>query len=304
MKNCEIMIIGQGPAGLSSAIYTGRGGMRTIIAGCDPKVAGDYQIDNYFGFSEVITGRELIARGVLQARKFGTEILCDKVLKIVMDEDGQFTVKTENETYRSCAVILATGVSRRKPKIGDLEKFEGRGVSYCVSCDGFFFRGKNVIVAGEGTYAANQALELLSYTPNVKIATMGKGLKIDEKFSASLKSAGIEIIEQGIAGLKGGQVMEALVLDDGRELKADGLFLALGDASSTDFAYSLGVITSDIFIKVNENQETNVPGVFAAGDCTGGFLQISVAVGEGAKAARSAMEYVKKRCRGAKVDKG
>ncbi len=297
MNNFDVIIIGQGPAGISSAIYAGRGGMSTFVAGCDPKVAGDYQIDNYFGFPDDITGKELVDRGVRQAKKFGCHISCEKALKIEMLDDGFFSVKTEKESYRACVVILATGVSRKKPKIENMDTFEGRGVSYCVSCDGFFFRDKDVIVAGEGTYAANQAMELLTYTPKVSISTLGKPLDMDSTFTDKLAKSGIKIIEKNIVKLNGSKVLESVQYDDGSEAGTDGLFIALGDASSSDFAASLGVITSGIFIRVDDSQRTNVPGIFAAGDCTGGFMQISVAVGEGAKAAKSAIEYVKKKCR-------
>ncbi len=297
MRSVELLIIGQGPAGLSAAIYTSRAGISTMIAGCDPKVAGDYAIDNYFGFPETISGKELIERGIEQARRFGTEMECTRALSIHFEDDGTFLVKTESGEIHACAIILATGVSRKKPDIGNLADYEGRGVSYCVSCDGFFFKGKKVMVAGEGVFAANQALELMSYTPHVSVCTLGKKPAISAEFSERLAAAGISVIEKKIKELKGEQGLSQVVFADGGMMDAEGLFIAIGDASSSDFAASLGVLTKGIFIQTDEEQKTNVPGLFAAGDCTGGFLQISVAVGEGAKAARSAIEYVKQICR-------
>ncbi len=297
MRSYELLIIGQGPAGLSAAIYTSRAGISTMIAGCDPKVAGDYAIDNYFGFPETISGKELIERGIEQARRFGAVIECTRALSIHFEDDGAFLVKTESGEIHACAIILATGVSRKKPDIANLADYEGRGVSYCVSCDGFFFKGKKVMVAGEGVFAANQALELLSYTPHVSVCTLGKKPAISAEFSERLAAAGISVIEKKIKELRGEQGLSQVVFDDGGMMDAEGLFIAIGDASSSDFAASLGVLTKGIFIQTDEEQKTNVPGLFAAGDCTGGFLQISVAVGEGAKAARSAIEYVKQICR-------
>lgn len=298
MKEAETLIIGQGPAGLSAAIYTARGGVKTMLLGCDPKIAGDYDIDNYFGFHETVSGKELIDRGVMQAKRFGADMLCDRVLAIHFDDTGKYIVKTENDEYRTCTVILATGVSRKKPDIPGVDKFDGKGISWCVSCDGFFFRGKKVLVAGEGIYAANQAIELTDYTPEVAICTLGKESTITPEYMKRLRELNIPVIEKSIKELKGDDVLRGVVFNDGEELNAEGIFIALGDASSTDFARSLGIITEGNFIQVDRDMKTNAPGIFAAGDCTGGFLQIAVAVGEGAVAARSAIAYVKETCRG------
>ncbi len=170
MDRVDILIIGQGPAGLSAAIYAGRAGIRTLVLGCDPKVAGDYIIDNYFGFPEPITGKELIARGVSQAERFGADMRCERVLGVHAEEEG-YVVRTEAGEIATAALILATGVSRVRPGIANIADYEGKGVSYCVSCDGFFYRDKTVAVLGEGIFAANQALELLQYTPHVTIYT-------------------------------------------------------------------------------------------------------------------------------------
>ena len=298
MENVDILIIGQGPAGLSSAIYTARAGMRTLILGCSPKVAGDYEIDNYFGFTETITGKDLIERGKAQAAKFGADIRCDRVLSIHQGETGSFIAKTEDKEIEAASIILATGVSRIKPGISNLGDYEGKGVSYCVSCDGFFMRGKPVVVVGEGNFAANQALELLQYTPNIKICAQGKALSISEEFLYRLEENTIPVLQGKIATLGGENGLETVKFESGEEIDAQGLFVAMGQASSSDFAYSLGVLRNGQFIETDREQRTNVPGVFAAGDCVGRFMQISVAVGEGALAGRAAISHVKERRRG------
>ena len=300
MKESEVIIIGQGPAGLSAGIYTSRAGISTAILGCEPKIAGDYDIDNYFGFSETVSGKELIDNGMKQVMKFGATINCDRVIGIHFDDTGKYIVKTENDEYKTCSIILATGVSRKKPRIPELDKYEGKGISYCVSCDGFFFKGKSVVVAGEGLYAANQALELLNYTPHVSICTLGAKSTITEDFLKQLSDVNVQIMDKGITSLQGDINLEKITFTDGTSMDASGIFIALGDASSVDFAKSLGVITEGNFIQVDREMKTNAPGIFAAGDCTGGFLQISVAVGEGAIAGRSAIEYVRNICRSAK----
>ncbi len=297
MQVRDAIIIGQGPAGLSCAIYTARAGLDTLVLGCDPKVAGDYHIDNYFGFPNGISGKELIDLGCDHAVKFGVERNCERVLA-THSEQGEnqeqiFKIKTEQNEYHGRTVVLATGVSRVRPGINNLSDYEGKGVSYCVSCDAFFFRKQKVLVVGEGVFAANQALELKEYTPYVSICTQEKSLDIPEHYQQLLEQADIPVTNRKIVSLQGDQVLERAVLKDGSSLDVDGLFVAMGEASSLDFAYSLGIVTNKFFVEADHKQRTNVPGVFAAGDCVGRFLQISVAVGEGAIAGRSAISYLK-----------
>ena len=293
MQHTQCLIIGAGPAGLSAAIYTARAGMDTVVAGCEPKIAGDYDIDNYFGFPETISGRELIARGVRQAERFGVRLACERVLAVHVGEDGAFHVVTDKNEYEAKAVVIAAGVARVRPGIANIADYEGKGVSYCVSCDGFFFRGRKVVVVGEGNYAANQALELTNFTKDIAIYTQGKETAMGDGFAAKLDAAGIPVSAAKIVRLSGEPAMTAAVLEDGSAVSAEGLFVAMGQASALDFAKTLGVTTRGAFIEADHEQKTNVPGVFAAGDCVGHFMQISVAVGEGAKAGRAAIAHVK-----------
>ena len=294
MQINDITIIGQGPAGLSAAIYTSRAGLDTLVLGCEPKVAGDYDIDNYFGFPEGIKGHELIQRGCEHASRFGAKLRCERVLSIRMDNDHAFKIKTDQNEYYTRSVILATGVSRVRPGIKNMTEYEGRGVSYCVSCDGFFYRNKKVVVLGEGLYAANQALELMEYNARVLICPQGKKTDIPDYYMQRLQEADISFVHKKIVRLDGDKVLQKVIFEDNSDLEVDGLFVAMGEASSLDFAYSLGLITHKMFVEVDREQKTNVPGIFAAGDCVGTFLQISVAVGEGAVAGRSAINHVKK----------
>lgn len=297
MDKVQALVIGGGPAGLSAAIYTGRADIDTLVLGCDPKVAGDYDIDNYFGFPETITGKELIERGRTQALRFGATIACEKVLSVHPGMLGGFHVKTKSREVECQALILATGMTRVRPSIGNLSEYEGKGVSYCVSCDGFFYKGRKVLVVGEGDFAANQALELLSYTPLVSLCTQGKEPAFSPEFAEKLEHAGIPVIRDAIAALHGSPALAEVEFKEGRNrMEAfDGLFVAMGEASSADFASTLGIIREGNAIVVDDRMRTNVPGVFAAGDCTGGFLQIAVAVGQGAVAAKSAIDMIKKR---------
>jgi len=296
MKNDQLIIIGKGPAGLSAGIYAGRAGIGTTVIGCAPKVAGDYHIDNYFGFPETITGGQLIELGTKQAQRFGVTIREERVLGVHQTAEG-FEVQSEQGHYPACAIILATGVSRIRPGIENLDAFEGNGVSYCVSCDGFFFRNKTVMVVGEGNYAANQALELKQYTPHVSICSQKKPLQMTPEFVDKLRETDITVTEEKIERLVGEETLEGVVFAGGGQAAADGLFVAMGQASAADFAMTLGLERNGEFIQADNLQQTNIPGVFAAGDCVGRFLQISVAVGEGALAARAAIRHIKSHCR-------
>jgi thioredoxin reductase (NADPH) len=150
------------------------------------------------------------------------------------------------------------------------------------------------MVVGEGNFAANQALELLQYTPHVSICTQGKEPAMNEDFLSQLDQKGIVVLQDKIVSLSGDGGLEEITLQSGRRLDVQGLFIAMGEASSSDFAYSLGLVRNGHFIDTDRDQCTSVPGVFAAGDCVGRFLQIGVAVGEGALAGREAINYVKK----------
>lgn len=296
-ENVELVIVGAGPAGLSAAIYAARAGVEAQVIGCRPKFAGDYDIDNYFGFPETISGRDLQDRGLKQAARFGAVVSCEQVLGVHQEQDGTFVVKTEKRELHACAVILATGVSRARPGIKNLADYEGKGVSYCVSCDGFFFKGKKVIVLGESIFAANQALDLKHYTPDVSICTNGKKPDLSQEFVQALELAGIPLLTQKVARLEGEGGLERVVFEDGTSQEAYGLFVAMGEAGATSFALTLGLERKGEFIAADEEQKTNIPGVFAAGDCTGGFMQVSVAVGEGAKAGHAAINYIRSVCR-------
>lgn len=296
MRQVQLLIVGQGPAGLSAAIYATRAGIDTAVVGLTPKIDGDYDIDNYFGFAETVKANDLMAAGRAQAERFGTTIVTERVLGIHMNEQMRFDVKTETEHYDACAVILATGVSKVRPGISNFDDYDGKGISYCVSCDGFFYRGRQVVALGEGVYAASQALELLAYTDKVALCTQGKEMTITPEFLDKLKEANIPIIEKKIVELGGSPALDTLTFEDGSTFASDGLFIAMGEASSSDFALTLGVISEGNHIVADAQQCTNIPGVYAAGDCVGRFAQIAVAAGEGAIAARQAIKYCREKC--------
>ncbi len=286
MERYDVVIIGGGPAGLSAGIYTARANRRTLIL---DKPEGSTllkveEIENYFGFPDGITGRELLELGRRQARRFGAEIREEEVVAI-KPGDGVYIVETPAAEYEGRGIIIATGVKRERANIRGLQEYEGRGVSYCVTCDGFFFRGAKVGVLGSGDYAAKEALELLSYTKDVCILTNGEELQVSPKLRQEVDAKGIEVVEEKVEELVGGETLEGVRLADGSVRELKGLFVAVGTSGAVDFARTLGIMTEGSAIVVDSRQSTGVPRVYAAGDCTGGSRQVAVAVGEGANAA-------------------
>lgn len=281
----NVIIIGNGPAGISTALYTTRAGISTKIIGKDHGALGKAsEIENYYGFSEPISGKDLISEGIEGARRLGAEIVSDEVLGITYG--SKLTVITNSGAYEADSVVLATGTSRTAPKIKGLKEYEGHGVSYCAVCDAFFYRGKDVAVLGNGNYALHEALELLPTSNSVTVLTNGKepDFQVPEN---------IKVNTNIIDSISGNDVVEEINFQNGESLSLSGLFIAIGVAGSTDLAKKIGAETQNNKIIVDENMSTNIPGLYAAGDCTGGLLQISKAVYEGAKAGTEIIKYLR-----------
>ena len=284
----DVIIIGAGPAGISAGLYAKRANPNVLIiykeqAGLEKAE----QIENYYGFENGITGKELYETGIRQAQNLGIDIKREEVINIQMEEKNEYKIITENGTYISKAVIFATGNKKNVPKIKGIKDFEGRGVSYCAVCDGFFYRNKDVSVLGNGKYAISETNELINIANSITILTDGKE-------EPEIRSDKVKIDTRKIREVRGDKRIEEIDFEDNSTMKTDGLFVALGVAGSAEFAKKLGIITNKDRIVVNENMETNIPGIYACGDCTGGLLQISKAVYEGAKAGLQAVRYLKK----------
>ena len=283
----DCIIIGKGPAGISAAIYISRSNLKTLVIGKENTALNRAKsIENYYGFEDSISGEELFKNGINQAKKQNIEMKNDEVIDIEYG-NGTYIVKTVNSEYETRTIVLATGKSRKTSNIEGETTFEGKGLSYCAICDGFFFKGKNVAVIGNGEYALHEAEVLKNVTDKVTIFTNGS--KLPENRSLSIQN----IIEGRIDSIKGNTKVEEILLEDKRSIPVDGIFIAQGIASSADFAKKLGILLKNNDIIVNENMETNVPGIYAAGDCTGGLLQICKAVYEGAKCGLSIAKKIK-----------
>ena len=256
----DVIIIGAGPAGITAGLYTQRGNLKTlIIHNGKTSLENANKIENYYGFENGITGKELYFQGIRQAQNIGIDVKNEEVIKIEMIEKS-FKVKTTKNEYISKTIIIAMGTKKKTLQIDGVKKFEGRGISYCAICDGFFYRNKDVAVIGNGDYAISEVNDLLPVVNKITILTNGKTVP-------DIRSE--------------------------TDINVNGIFIAQGTADSTDIAKKIGLVLENNKIKVNENMETNIKGIYACGDCIGGILQISKAVNDGMKTGLNVIKFLK-----------
>jgi len=301
----DLIVMGAGPAGLTAGIYAGRFGLRTLILEAQTiggRTSEASWVENYPGFPEGIVGAELIKRMFEQASKFGSEIKQSEEA-VDLDLGGEFKIVTTRESaYRCWALIIATGTQRKKLRVQGETQFIGRGVSYCSTCDGHFFKGLRVAVVGSGEDAVADALILADLAKEVLLVTQGKELEaFGEKKQKILEKKNLEIVSGEVAAILGENAVKSIrIVDPASELEkvkdVNGVFIALGGVPMTEIVKKAGIaLDAGGCIMVDRFQRTNVEGVFAAGDCTCGGMQIVTAAGEGAMAALKASPYVKRR---------
>lgn len=281
----NVVIIGTGPAGISAALYTARAGIKTTVIGRGTGALEKAEkIENYYGLSGPVSGRELAQTGIEQAKRIGAEIISGEAVGLGYSD--KLTVKTTVREYAADCVILATGASRQSPAVKGLSEYEGRGVSYCAVCDAFFYKNKDVAVLGSGDYALSEAMELLHVVNSVVLVT--NSIVPDIKIPPEIK-----VITTGIKEFAGNQTLEKIIFKDGAEISVSGVFVASGVAGSAELARKMGAETNGNIIVVDGRMATNIPGLYAAGDCTGGMLQIAKAVYQGAVAGTEAVKYIR-----------
>ena len=286
----QLIIIGAGPAGISAALYARRAGLAVTVVTKGPGALAKAEgIENYYGFPEPVTGAELEQRGIEGAKRLGVQLVTGEVLQIGFNDtfDG-YKVEGADFTLEAPSLVLAAGAARKTLAVPGITEFEGKGVSYCAVCDAFFYRQKRVAVIGAGAYALHEAEALVSHASEVHILANGAA-------SQAAFPENMIVRTDPIAAIVGDERVTGVQFADGTTLALDGVFLAIGTAGSTALARKLGILLDGANIKVNEMMATNVPGVFAAGDCTGGLLQVAKAVYEGAKAGLAAVQYVREK---------
>lgn len=299
---CDVLIIGAGPAGLSAAIYSSRRGLKTVVI--EESLIGGratyaHMIDNYPGFPEGISGAELANRFAKQAEKFGAVIKPGEAALEIRAIGVGKEVITSSERYTTRALVIATGLRQKRLSIPGEERLLGRGVSYCATCDGFFFKNKKVVVVGGGNEAASDLIYLSSLTKQLQWIVEGN-ITAEESYLEKIREIGVapktgaKVIE-----ILGKERVEGLLIEAGgskEEVEADGVFIAVGSVPTVEIVKRAGVeVDAKGYIKTDENMETNIKGVYAAGDCTGKSHQVIVAAGQGATAGINAAEYAKMR---------
>lgn len=279
----DTIIIGSGPAGITASLYIKRAGFNVLIISKEESALKKAEkIENYYGFAEPISGKDLEENGLKQAKRLGVEILKREIISIKY-ADNNYEVITANqskhEKYIARTVVLATGANRNIPNIKGIKEYEGRGISYCAICDAAFFRNKEVAVLGNGEYAIGEIEELLPVAKSVTMLTDGRQYIENRSISEKLR-----VNNKKVREFRGTNKIEEIEFEDNTKEKINGVFIAQGTASSLDFAKKIGARIENNYIIVNDQMETTVPNVYACGDCTGGILQISKAVYEGTKA--------------------
>ncbi len=273
----DVIVIGSGPAGISASIYLKRARKNVcIITDENSALKKASKIENYYGVKS-ISGEELYNIGIKQVQDLNIPIVKDEVTNINLENN--FIVTTVNREYEAKYVIIATGTNRTAPNVKGIKEFEGKGISYCAICDGFFYRNKNVAVIGNGNYAIHEAETLKPIAKSVTILTNG------EEIIENRSTSDFEIDETPIREFRGNNVIEEVEFANNNIKRIDGVFIAIGTASSTDLARKIGAVVKGNNIFTNDNMETTVDGLYACGDCTGGLLQVNKAVYEGTIAA-------------------
>lgn len=288
MKVMEnLVIIGSGPAGISASLYTVRADFSPLVIS---KGIGGLEkaekIDNFYGIEEGLTGSQLHEKGIQQAKKLGVRFQETEVLGI--REEENFVVITSAGEIEAKTVLLATGVKRVTLNVPGRKELEGKGISYCAVCDAFFYRQKKVVIIGNGDFALHEARVLKPLAREVVILTNG----VPSAFSETPE---FFVDTRRILSFEGEDRLKAIIFEDGQRMETDGAFLAIGTAGSGEIARQMGAqLTEKGHIKVNEKMETTIQGLYAAGDCTGGMLQIAKAVYEGAAAGIAISSFLRK----------
>lgn len=301
----DIIIIGGGPAGLTAGIYAARSKLRTLILETGllgGQMTTTDMIENFPGFPKGIPGAELSSLMEGQAKRFGVEIINGEALKILLEKDLRI-VKTYESDYNAEAVIISTGTEWRKLGIPGEDEFIGRGVSFCATCDGAFFKDSPIMVVGGGDSALTEALYLTKFASEVTIVHRRDSLRATKLYqerafsNPKIKFLWNSILEE----IKGDKTVKSVIVrniktNERKEYSVEGVFLFIGRRPRTSFLKDLVKMDGEGYILTDEKCETSVRGIFAAGDCRKKLLyQISTAVGDGATAAFAAEKYLEEK---------
>jgi thioredoxin reductase (NADPH) len=300
----DVLIVGGGPAGLTAGIYAGRGNLKVgIVEKGNPggQIAQTEEVENYPGFPEVISGPELSQRMVQQAEKFGAQFLYDEVTGINKLAHG-FEVKGYEKSYTARVIIIATGANPKRLGVPGEDVFYGRGVSTCATCDGFFYRGKRVVVVGGGDAAIEEGTFLTKFAASVTVVHRRDTLRANKvaqerafnnpKMNFVWNSV-VEEVLGGDDGIVTGVRLKNLETDETSVLETDGVFIYIGHEPNTAFLAGTVKLNALGYVDVRDEIYTSQQGIFAAGDVSDEiYRQLSTSVGAGTKAAMRAEKYL------------
>jgi len=295
----DVVIIGAGPAGIQAAIHATRKKTDVLLLGRIENSAIYWaHVENYACISGVTDGRDLLEAGISQLERFGTEMRPDDVLKIAQGEDELFTLELESgDAVTSRALIFAMGVSKNKLSVPGEKELGGMGVSYCVDCDANFYRGDTVMVVGNQSAAIDGALTLLDYAD--KVYLVAEELQGSEAMLNKLYASAVELHSgEWVQEILGQGKVEEVLLKSGKKIEVGGVFIELGSKGALELATQVGVMLDTErfkYINVNRQQETNIAGIYAAGDIVGPPYQMAKAVGEGCVAGMEAAMFARKK---------
>ncbi len=293
----DCLIIGSGPAGMTAAIYLARANLKCKILekmGAGGKMTSTAAIENYPGFG-LVDGYELASKMEAQVEELGIEIVYSEAKKIIKNEN-YFSVLAEEETINAKTLIIATGTTERKLNLESEEAFINKGISFCAICDGGFYKGKDVAVIGGGNSALEEALYLARLCNKVYLVHRREGFRAEDSLVDKVKATpNIELVlNSQVAEFSGVNKLEQIKLNTGKVLKVDGCFEYIGQDANSSLVKEFNVLNDEGFIIVNENQETKIKGLYAAGDvCDKKFRQITTATSDGTIAALSIASILK-----------
>jgi len=305
MQKKRVVIIGSGPAGLTAALYTARAQLNPVlIAGntLGGQVGITHEIENYPGFPDGLSGPDLVEKFRAQAERFGTELVYDEVTEVDFTQGSPFTVKTHGETYLADTVIITIGADPRKLKVPGEAEYVGRGVSYCGTCDGFFFRGKEVVVVGGGDSALEEGIFLTKFATKVTVIhrrdELRAGVQLQKRAFNNEKidfvwNSVVEEIKAGENGAVTSVTLKNTETGEVSEKKTDGVFIFIGHIPNSKVFGDQIAVNDNGYIITDPRYRTSVDGVFAAGEIQDEmWRQVATSVGQGTAAGMSAIHWL------------
>jgi thioredoxin reductase (NADPH) len=295
----DVIILGTGPAGLQAAIHAARTKVSVLVMGRGHKSSlFKAHVENYCCM-EKISGEDLIQQGVKQALDSGARFLHEDVIKTSINNDEFIVVTESDRTIKTRSLIMAMGVSRNRLGVPGEKKYLGQGVSYCVDCDANFYKGSRVVVVGNESAAVSGALTLLFYADKVHLVS--DKLHVSERLNFQIQESEVVVhLGRKVAEIIGDDAVRGLIMDNGQKLDVEGVFIETGAKGAVELAATLGVaLDAEKFqyIVTDKHQQTNINGIYAAGDICGPPWQVAKAVGEGCVAGLAAARYAKKKKR-------